>query len=484
MIYKGFVGVANALQSPMADAERLVNFYLEPTLSESAPTDAVLLPTPGQASFTTTTDVGTRAMFSTGTRTFAVVGTGFWELFSDGTSTRRGDVAQDNNPATISYNGVTGGQLLITSGNNGYLYVLATNTLTVIAELVGAATMGGAKDGFFLCFDITLSKVRLSGLNDGATWDPLQYFQRSLAPDPWKAMIVSNPEIYLIGEVTGEAWFNNGGYPQPFAPMPGAFWQWGTLAPFSATLAGDTLSWLGNRAEGAGRIVGMKGYTPKPVSTYAVDTAIGRYVQAGHANDCETLAYQQDGHLFAAFSFPSANATWCLDLESGLWHERGTWNPVQNRYDVWHPRIHVEAFGKHLVGERGTGQISTLDITEGSEADGSAIRRLRIGPPVWARNNRRLVLSRFQLMMDTGLGLQSGQGVAPVVMLRNSWNTRTWGAQKSIGAGAIGEYGVNVVWNRLGSSMKAWMPEVTVSDPVPYRLSGAQIDGTGMMQAS
>ena len=32
-------------------------------------------------------------------------------------------------------------------------------------------------------------------------------------------MIVAPPEIWLIGEQTGEVWYDSGAYPQPFAPI-------------------------------------------------------------------------------------------------------------------------------------------------------------------------------------------------------------------------------------------------------------------------
>ena len=482
--YPGFVGVANALHSPMADAEQLVNLYLAPTQSAGAPTEAALWPTPGQTAFAQTTDVETRAAFTTGTRAFVVVGPGFWELFTDSSPIRRGTLAVDTYPATISYNGVEGGQLLVTSGSNGYLYDLTTNDLSAITALVGKATMGGAKDGFFLAFDIRTSTVWLSDLLDGATWDPTQFFRRSLAPDPWRAMVVSNPEIWLIGEVTGEAWYNSGAFPQPFAPIAGAFFNYGTRAPFSVRLSGDTLLWLANTSDGPGRIVSATGYQPRPISSSAVDTAIAGYIRAQRAEDCETLVYQEDGHTFACFSFPSANATWAVDLETGAWHQRGTWNTVEHRYDVWTPRVHMHAFGKHLVGDRGTGQISSVDLTHGYEANGALIRRLRTGPTVWARQNRRMVVSRLELMMDTGLGLANGVGSAPVAMLRSSFDTRTWTAQTQRATGAIGTYGTRVVWTRLGSTPKAWFPEITMADPVPYRIAGCEIEGTGLVLAA
>jgi len=39
-----------------------------------------------------------------------------------------------------------------------------------------------------------------------------------------------------------------------------------------------------------------------------------------------------------------------------------------------------------------------------------------------------------------------------------------------------------VRWSRCGSSEKLWMPEVTVTDPIPWRLSAADVLGDGFRQ--
>jgi hypothetical protein len=480
-LYNGFCGPSNPSQSLQADCERTVNWMIERVESPTAPTGAALYPTPGQQTFLTTTDLEPRAVWSQGGRAFAVIGTGFYEVFSTGIATSRGTVALDSNPATISYNGTTGGQLFITSGGNGYCYVLATNTLTQV--LTGEATMGGMINARFLAFNTINGKVRLSALNDGTTWDPTLFFQRTQAPDPWQMMVINPPEIWLIGEQTGEVWYDSGAFPQPFAPIPGAFFKYGTPAAFSGALVGDYVIWLSRTKDGAGSIVAAKGYTPAPISNYAIETAIGGYARTASIADCELMAYADQGHLYACFAFPTAKRTHVCDLSMNmLWHERARWDSANNRFDVWGPRVHVYAFNKHLVGNRGSGALSQMDVTFGSESDGSVIRRLRIPPPLWATSRQRLVVDRLEVKAESGLGLTTGQGSDPQMMMRVSTDAKTWGAERMASAGPLGQYGHRIVWNRCGSSEKIWVPELTVTDPIPWRISGAEIDGTGFAQ--
>jgi len=478
MRWPDFIGPSYQSQSQWADIERLMNWFVEPMESPGAKNRYALYPTPGQQTFLSVSDVGTRALFSMNGRTHAVVGSTVYELFSNALTASRGTVVQDSNMAQIAYNGRAGNQLLIASGGNGYCLNLTTNVLTPV--LAGDCVQVGMIDEYFLAFNGT--QYRISNLNDGLTWDPTQFIQRSIAPDPWQAMVVDGQrQIWLIGEQTGEVHYNAGSFPFPFAPIPGAVFKFGTPAPWSVVSAADSVMWLSQTSAGAGMVVQARGYTPSRVSTFAVETAIANYQRNSRITDAEALVYEDQGHVFYVLNFPSANATWVYDLTTQQWHERGTWNSSANQYDRWHPRVHCYAFGKHLVGENGTNVIGSVDTTFGSEVDGRAIRRMRIAPGI---NNQwePLYYRSLELYMQTGLGLASGQGSNPMVMLRTSDDAgMTWSSERTCSAGAIGQFGVRVMWLRMGRSYDRTI-EVTVSDPTPWRLVDAFIDVDGARQ--
>jgi len=480
MKWPGFIGPSYQSQSPLADVERCVNWYPEQIEAPQGKNKFALYPTPGQQPFTSVSSVGTRALFSMNGRTHGVVGSSVYEIFSTATTTARGTVVQDNNPAQIAYNGRAGNQLLIASGMNGYLLNLTTNALTQV--LTGDCLQVGMVDGYFLAFNGT--QYRISALNDGTTWDPTQFLQRSVSPDPWQAMVLDGQrQIWLIGEQTGEAHYNAGNFPFPFAPIPGAVFKFGTPAPWSAVAVADSVMWLTQTSGGAGMVVQAKGYTPQRVSTHAVETAIGRYLRTSRISDAEALPYEDQGHVFYVLTFPSANATWVYDLTTQLWHERGTWNAPLNQYDRWHPRVHCYAFNQHLVGESATGTISTFDTTFGSEVDGSAIRRVRIAPGI-NYAGQPLYYRELEVYLQTGLGLSSGQGSDPTVMFRTSEDGgQTWSSERTCSAGRIGNFGTRVFLTRLGRSYDRTF-EMSVSDPIPWRVVDAymEIDGVQSQQ--
>lgn len=484
--YPNFLGGSYTSQSPLADCARTVNWYPERVDGPGAMNVLALYPTPGQQAFTTTADLGGRGAFTMASRTHFVMGAGVYEVFGTASATKRGTVVQDNNPASMTYNGSAGNQLCIASGGTLYYLNLTTNGLSATTGVTKGLQVGMI-DGYFVSFDNTTNRIYVSPLNDTTgTWDATNFAQRSTQPDPWQAMIITPPDVWLIGEQTGDVWYDAGTSPFPLAPRSGVTFRFGIVAPFSLAAIGNTVLWLARDKDGAGVVVQTRGYSPQPVSSKALETAISGYARTSSITDAEAFTYKQEGHDFYVLRFPSANATWVYDPSlppSVAWHERGTWDSAANRFDVWRPRVHTYAFGQHLVGDATTGAINTMDVTYGSEADGMAIRRLRIPPPLYvASRETRLFVSRFEPIFEPGLGTNSGQGLSPQAMLRISRDTKTWSSERMRSVGAMGQYSQRTYWLQNGSSTLVWVPELSVSDPIPWRLLGADLDGRGFRQ--
>ena len=476
--YPNFVGTSNTLEPPRADTSRLVNMYY--TASDVQTGKPALCSMPGAEAFVTLTgDSDVRALASENGRTFSVIGTTLVEVFSAATLAQYASVIKNANPAQIVFNGITGGQALIASGNNAYSLNLATNVLSA-PVLTGEAQQIGMLDGYGLALHPTTGRLRLSNLNDFGTWDPTQFAVRSSAPDRWIALLVNAPDVWLIGSLTGDVWFDAGTSPFPFAPRPGATFKYGIAAPFSLAAAGDSVLWLSQNTEGAGIVVRARGYTPQPVSSYALSLALAQYQDDATISDAEAFAFQWQGHVFYVLSFPTANATWIYDLATGLWSERGVWNSAENQYDTWNVRAHTHAFGLHLIGGAGSGIIGELDAELMVELNGAVQRRMRIPPALQPGEGQRLVVDRFELGVDAGLGATTGQGSDPMVMLRVS-NTfgKYWSNERRASFGPIGRYNARCFWTRNGSSTQCWLPEVVISDPAILRLTGAMVMGSG-----
>lgn len=474
MDYPGFVGASYQSQSINADAERLVNFYVENMEVPNASVRSVLYPTPG---FTTINSVGIgpgRAHLFVADREFAVIGSTLYDISFDGqTMTSLGTVGIDANPATISYNGDAGGQLFITSGGNGFCFDLATSVLTQITALNGIATMGDFVDGFFLAMNSNTGTWYISAIYDGTSWTTgTDFAQRSIASDLWRALKVQGRYIWLLGDQTSEIWYNSGGASFPFTPhTSGGYIPYGVAAPFSVATDASSITWLSTTRTGGVRVCRSEGFTPEEISTFPIQTTFADYDLAYASGD----TYHDRGHNFYMIHIPRENISWGWDAQTRTWAERGTWNPTLDAFGVSRARHHVYAWGEHRWLDAVNGAVYKMDPNVGTDVDGLLIRRIRRAPHLSTSGTDLNFYAGFELDLETGLGVTTGQGSDPQVMLRTSDDGgKTWGAEMWRSAGKIGNYERRVQWNRLGAGRRRVF-EVTMTDPIPWRIMNAYV---------
>jgi hypothetical protein len=333
-------------------------------------------------------------------REFAIIGEGLYEVFRDGGVSLLAKVAIGNDPATISSGGDATHQLFITSGGNGYIYDIQINALTQIAALAGRATMGDYLDGYFICLDGKTSKFYISDLLDGLTWQTgTNFAQRSLAPDPWKAMKVVGRYLWLFGEHTTEVWQDTGAT-FPFAPFPSTLLTFGIAAPFSARIFGSDVVWLGRSVTGRTCVLRGTGVTPSIISSYPIESAINTYT---HVEAAVGDVYADHGHTFYLLSFDYDNVTWAYDGETQLWCERGTWLSEVNRFSSWRPRFYAFAYDEHRMLDSSSGYVYRMSSGLTTDVDGLEIRRMRRAPAIMDEN-KRVFYSSFELDLEPGLG--------------------------------------------------------------------------------
>lgn len=473
--YPNFCWGSYPAQSPIADIEETINLYPEIMESPGAKSKIILLPTPGCTQFAAVTQTGGLAMFSTAAtdgRMFAVVGLRFYEILIDGTTVERGTVANNGLPATIVWNGDGGDQLCICAGGDVYSYDLSTNTLT--SELTGGYSTVGFAYGYFLAFQKTTGTVRLSDLFDGTTWDPTQFFQRTIGADAWNAMLVTSwGQIFLPGTKTAEYWYNAGTFPIPFAPHPSGLVSWGIAATFSVKEAGESIVWLGTNANGAYQVQAARGFRPERISNHAVEHEIDQYTRV---DDCIAETYEEQGHAFALLKFPTAGVTWCYDFATGLWHKRMTWRPTTAVYEAWRLTYHCFGFGRHLWADSSSGVIYRSDHELTTDVDGLLIRRVRQAPSL-NKSHRIRYYNRFEVLLESGLGNANPPGEDPqVVMQISNDGGQTWGPQRTCSAGTRGSYLQRVYWERNGSARDRAF-RIIVSDPINnWRIVDAYLD--------
>ncbi len=482
--FPGLIGGSGTTASTIFDAEETINFVVEKAQSQHAQNEGVLLPTPGFTKLGTAGQAVNRGfIFAGNARMFAAYGGRLYEVDATFAFTDRGALALDSNPVLFVYNS-QGGQLGIAAGGKIYCYTLATNVLSA-ALLSGSYTHIAFAGGYGFAFQATTGTTTLSNVNDLSVWNAGTFFNRGVFADPAQCIFADeNNLLWTIGTDTFEVRYNSGTGTQPWIPLTGLVGPWGIASPFGFGLSSVGNFWVTRNPQGVGRFVVSKGGNPAPVGTSAIDSQIDKLASSVGIGDAEVMVYDQGGHMAANVAFPAAQAanpsmpcTFSYDVAGDVWTKRGRWNSAGARWDLWSPRCHVLAFGKHLVGDRSSSSLWLLDQTSSFDTDGNGIRRVRRAPHL-NHEHMRVPIDRVELLCDVGLAVQSGQGSDPKMMLRVSTDGgRTYDDERQAGTGRVGEYRQLVYWTQIGAPMDCVM-EFSYSEPVPFAIVSGYLNNT------
>lgn len=398
---------------------------------------------------------------------YAVASSTLYELDTAYTATSLGDIGAVGN-VTLADNG---SKLLISTG---YLYDYASSTLSAITDpdypggpaVADECTVEYA-DTYFIVNAPSTGRIQIS--SDGETWDSLDFTTAEGAPDDVVGLIVNHREVWVFGDLSTEVYYNSGNADFPYERISGAFMEVGCQAARTIAKMDNSIFWLGKDARGSGIVFRANGYQPQRISTHAIEYAIQGYATT---SDSFAFTYQQEGHSFYVLTFPTAGKTWVYDASTSLWHERA--NFAQGVWSRWRPNCYAFFNNAHLVGDWETNKIYELDLD--AHANGTEVKRWLRSFRVPGNEGKRVRFNRLELEMDVGVGLTTGQGSDPQIMLR--WSDdggMTWSNEHWCSAGAIGEYKNRVLWRRLGSSRDRIF-EISGSDPVKTAIVAAYIE--------
>lgn len=449
------------LRSRQASPSRLVNCFPE-ALPADAKTALILTATPGIASFTTAGDGPIRAMhYSPALDLVFVVSAGtLYKINSAGTATSLGSVG-------------AGGVNTIDMDDNGSNVVVVNTPLAYQSDGSSFGQISDADftargatdvefcDNFMLFVDHDSGRFFGSDLGSVTAYDALNFATAEGAPDKLVGMKVDHRQVALFGSHSLELWENTGITGFPFERSVNGFIEIGCAAGRTIAKLDNTIFWLASDLT----VRRLDGSTPVRISTHAVEQAVTTESLAGTLTEAKAYTYTQEGHAFYVLTL--AGGTRVLDVTTGEWHERQSYG-----YDTWLAQSHCFAFGKHLVGSAVSNKIGYLDPSTHSEW--SATRRMEwTYQPVYA-DGARAFHDRLEILFEAGVGLTSGQGSDPLVMLEYSDDFgQTWTSLPTRSIGAKGEYSARVVWNALGSS-RARVYRVAVSDPVQITVADTQ----------
>lgn len=450
------------------DVQRCINLF--PILSETNDSKSVaaLRSTPGLSLFATVGGGPTRGAWATKNkgRGFVVSGFEFYEVYSNGTSTLRGTLLTPTGQVSIAENPT---QIIIVDGTYGYIFNKSTDAFTQITDgdFVSSDTVT-FQDGYFHITEKDSARYYISALNDGTSWDALDFTTVESAPDDLVAVISDNQNIWLFGEKVTEVYQNTGDATFPFQRIPGAIIETGCAAPHTVKKLDNTVFWLGLDEQGSGVVWKANGYNAQRVSTQAIEKKIQT---ANDFTESYAWVYHQQGHAFYCLQVKGLDTTLVFDVATQLWHERAFNNAELNVLQPHRASCHFFFNQKNLVGDRENGKIYELSLTRYSD-NGDELVRKRICSHI---DEEKKLIPHAQLELDCEVG--RGEVALPQVMMKYSDDGGyTWSSELWRTLGALGRYKTRVKWNKLGASRDR-VYDITFSEDCFFQINEGYLNG-------
>ena len=376
--------------------------------------------------------------------------------------------------------GSTTGTGICTNANNFHIGVDPSGTSSGTCRIVNnfrkissaytgvnfpKATTVAFIDSYFVVNVVGTKQFWISGGYDGFYWDPLQYASKEAYTDNLYAVTVDNGCIVLLGTASQEYWQDIGAFPFPFQRIAGSPTDVGLVALRSFARCAGEMFYLGRSRRGGISVVRIENYRAVPVSTPDLD-----YIFKGYQTPEDAIAYSYRfaGHEFYVISFQAEKKTWMYDATSDIWSELNSGSDSRH-YSQYATQFQNEIF----VTDYRNGNIYTYDAQTYTD-NGDYVARELITPHFFAGDSfNKLHVYRLRLDMEQGIGLSSGQGQNPQVMLQVSRDGGyTWGNEMWTTPGQAGEFLHRAEWRRLGVS-RNYVFKFRITDPVKVTMISA-----------
>lgn len=439
------------------------NLYHE--LVPSGKDQYVIKSFPGQTLLGSTTagkDRGQHQMLEVGYR---VVHQTLYEVASDGTHTSRGTIPGTSR-CIFADDGVN---MFIVADGLISKYSNSTELVTVVddPDIVGALSVAFINNQFAYTFPLL---TVFSVVGDGSNATSLNAVGAETNPDDLVRDYAFDQILYRFCKRSVETWWNSGVGTPPFDRIEGQIFNIGLGATHSIAHTRNFIYWLGSDLQ----VYRARGGQEEPISTAAIAGAIRGYTTT---SDAFGETFTIDNKLMYKLTFPIEGKTWCLNEELGGngWFElsEGVTDGIYNAGSM------LDVYSKILVGDRLNGKLYELDFNSYDQA-GETWRRRRvmgsINGDTLGQKGKRVQMSRMEFIMETGVGLISGQGRVPRIMVEPSydggrtWNTGTW-----LKIGKLGEFNIRAEWFSM-RSFYDMIPRLTTSDPIALNIYSMAID--------
>jgi hypothetical protein len=395
-------------------------------------------------------------------RLYTVNGNTLWRVNNNGTLTDLGVIVSDTRVVMTNNDSQL---LILVPGESGYIFTESPDTLTEITDsdfrANGNPQYATFIDAYFV-FTTDEKKFIVSALNDGLTYDALDFGSAESSPDGVVVPFVYKNQLFIGGEYTLEAFTNQGGAEFPFQ-RSGLFLEEGVFAPYSPVSTKDTLLFIGGGKNESPAVWALEGNGTRKVSTTAIDEMLQR-LTADEISAVFGWSYGQAGHYFVGFSLP----TTCIvfDTTTGRWHERQSRvERPDTSFETISYRVKgfATAYGKLYVTDSQDGRVGIADIDTYTEYGSVIVRTVATQP--FQNNMEPFFVPSLEATVESGVG--NADDPDPKIEMQVSRDGgKTWSDERARPMGKIGEYTRRAVWRRNGRSARFDVYRFSLSAPV------------------
>lgn len=365
--------------------------------------------------------------------------------------------------------------MILVPGGAGYIFTADPDTFTIISDpdfiANGAPQHVVFIDGFF-AITTDSKKFIVSALNDGLSYNALDFGTAESDPDDIVAPIVFKNQLFIGGSQTLEAFQNIGGADFPFQ-RTGLFISKGIFAPFSIINSDDTFMFIGGDENESPAIWAFAGNTVQKVSTTAIDSIL-QDLTAAELDQVFAYSYAQKGAYITAFTLPSTT------LEFNSITQR--WNESKSFIDGENQRCRINSlvtvYGRVVVGDSVDGRIGELDPDVFTEYGEPIFRRIATQP--FQNNMQSMFVPKLELTIESGVGNDDVED-PKMRMDRSTDGGKTFVDSRTRSMGKKGEFDRRVIWRRLGRASRFEIFRFTLTDavkPVIIMLTAEMEGGT------
>jgi len=286
--------------------------------------------------------------------------------------------------------------------------------------------------------------------------DGLDYASAESEPDKLVDIVVWESHLILAGVDTIEFHGPTGDDDAPWAPTIGRVFTKGVRDTGCITLWDSTFAWVS-----PGNIVYQNGgAVPLPIS----DAGVQEIISASQT--CLADSYFFEGHEFLRIRLD--NTDLLFDAQTREWSEQRTYG--RDGF-LGGSAINIPGSDSPLFGSKDDGYL--LVFSGDSDLGAEVERMFRCGLVVIGDAIR---INNVSLRTNPGqTGYVVGTFANPIVELRHTRDGgQTWSEWRQTGLGEQGAYRKSVQWRALGMfDAPGALFEIRVTDPVPFRVSGA-----------